>query len=131
MVVLDEFQYLGDGEAGAVEVASELNAVWERPRADRPILIVLAGSAVGTMEALAAGGGPLYGRFTWQHQLQPFGYWHTAEMVPFDDPRDRALDVRDLRWDAPLSRPDRHGAVARGERRAPDARPVGRGPDVG
>lgn len=91
VVVLDEFQYLGDGEAGAVEVASELNAVWERPRADRPILIVLAGSAVGTMEALAAGGGPLYGRFTWQHQLQPFGYWHTAEMVPFPDLLDRAL----------------------------------------
>ncbi len=91
LVVLDEFQYLGDGEAGAVEVASELNAVWERPRADRPILIVLAGSAVGTMEALAAGGGPLYGRFTWQHQLQPFGYWHAAEMAPFESLRDRAL----------------------------------------
>lgn len=97
VVVLDEFQYLGDGEEGALEVASELNAAWERPRPERPLLLVLSGSAVGTIEALAAGGGPLYGRFAWQGRLQPFGYWHTAEMVPFGDGtspesrRDRAL----------------------------------------
>jgi AAA+ ATPase superfamily predicted ATPase len=91
VVVLDEFQYLGDGEEGALEVASELNAVWERPRPERPFLLVLSGSAVGTMEALAAGGGPLYGRFAWQGRLQPFGYWHTAEMAHFPSLRERAL----------------------------------------
>jgi uncharacterized protein len=91
VVVLDEFQYLADDADGVAAVASELNAVWERQRSPRPLLLVLSGSAVGTMEALAAGGGPLYGRFDWQHRLQPFGYWHTAEMVPFDDLRDRAL----------------------------------------
>jgi AAA+ ATPase superfamily predicted ATPase len=91
VVVLDEFQYLGDGEEGALEVASELNAAWERPRSERPFLLVLSGSAVGTMEALAAGGGPLYGRFAWQGRLQPFGYWHTAEMAPFSSLRDRAM----------------------------------------
>ena len=63
VVILDEFQYLGEGEGGAAEVASELNAAWERQRPARPILIVLSGSAIGTMEAIAAGGGPLYGRF--------------------------------------------------------------------
>lgn len=56
-----------------------------------PVLLVLSGSAVRTMEALAAGGGPLYGRFAWQHRLMPFGYWHAADMAPFADPRDRAL----------------------------------------
>ncbi|GIV60349.1 MAG: ATPase AAA [Rhodothermaceae bacterium] len=91
VVVLDEFQYLGDDAGGTLEVASELNAVWERHQSDRPFLLVLSGSAVGTMEALAAGGGPLYGRFDWQHRLQPFGYWHAAEMTPFKDLRDRAL----------------------------------------
>jgi AAA+ ATPase superfamily predicted ATPase len=91
VVVLDEFQYLGDDASGAMEVASELNAVWEGDRAERPFLLVLSGSAVGTMEALASGGGPLYGRFDWQGRLQPFGYWHTAEMAPFEDLRDRAL----------------------------------------
>ena len=91
VVILDEFQYLGDGASGALEVASELNAVWERARPSRSFLLVLAGSAVGTMEALAAGGGPLYGRFDWQHRLQPFGYWHAAEMTPFPALRERAL----------------------------------------
>lgn len=91
VVVLDEFQYLADGEAGVAAVASELNAAWERRRASRPFLLVLSGSAVGTMEALAAGGSPLYGRFAWQHRLLPFDYWHAAELAPFPDPRERAL----------------------------------------
>lgn len=91
VVVLDEFQYLADGAAGIAAVASELNAAWERRRTPGPFLLVLCGSAVGTMEALATGGGPLYGRFAWQHRLRPFGYWHAAEMVPFTGLRNRAL----------------------------------------
>lgn len=91
VVVLDEFQYLGDDASGALEVASELNAVWERSASESPFLLVLSGSAVGTMETLASGGGPLYGRFDWQHRLQPFGYWHAAEMAPFADLEDCAL----------------------------------------
>ena len=91
VVVLDEFQYLGDDQAGAVEVASELNAVWEAPRRERSFLMVLSGSAVGTMGALASGGGPLYGRFQWQGKLRPFGYWHAAELAGVDDLRERAL----------------------------------------
>ena len=91
VVVLDEFQYLGDGGAGAAEVASELNAAWERRRPERPFLMVLSGSTVGTMEALAGGGGPLYGRFSWHGRLRPFGHWHAAEMAPFADLRERAL----------------------------------------
>ena len=91
VVVLDEFQYLGDGDAGAAEVASELNAAWERRRPERPFLLVLSGSTVGTMEALAGGGGPLYGRFSWHGRLCPFGYWHAGKMAPFADLRERAL----------------------------------------
>ena len=91
VVVLDEFQYLGDDDDGALEVASELNAVWEAQRPERSFLLVISGSAVGTMEALASGGGPLYGRFQWQGKLRPFGYWHAAELAAATDPRERAL----------------------------------------
>lgn len=96
VIVLDEFQYLADGEAGVSAVASELNAVWESRALDRatdgnlPLLLVLAGSAVTTMDALAGGGSPLYGRFDWQHTLLPFTYWHAAELAPFTTLRDRA-----------------------------------------
>lgn len=91
VVVLDEFQYLADSESGVAKVASELNAVWEQQRAPRPFLLVLSGSAVTTMESLAGGGAPLYGRFAWRHRLAPFTYWHAAELAAFPALRDRAL----------------------------------------
>jgi len=95
VIVLDEFQYLADGDAGVAAVASELNAVWEqfgnRRGTKLPLLIVLAGSAVTTMETLAAGGAPLYGRFAWHRKLQPFGYWHAAEFTAYPNLRDQAL----------------------------------------
>ncbi len=89
VLILDEFQYLAE-DGDLATVASELNAAWERQRAPRPLLLVLSGSAVSTMEGLAGGGAPLYGRFAWQHKLQPFSYWHATELAPFDDLRDRA-----------------------------------------
>jgi uncharacterized protein len=92
--VLDEFQFLGDGEKGLAEVASELNAAWEHdggPPAGLPLLMALAGSAVATMESLAGGGAPLYGRFAWTHKLGPFDYWHAAQLAPFPSLRERAL----------------------------------------
>jgi hypothetical protein len=55
-VVIDEFQYLADDERTLATVASELNVAWERRRAPRSILLLLAGSVVATMEALAGGG---------------------------------------------------------------------------
>ena len=85
VVVIDEFPYLASDEAGLAEVASELNAVWERRRDDRPMVLALSGSAVATMEALAAGGSPLYGRFDWQGMLQPFDALFTARAAPFPD----------------------------------------------
>ncbi|HZJ09628.1 MAG TPA: ATP-binding protein [Trueperaceae bacterium] len=90
-IVLDEFQYLAEDERGVAAVASELNAAWERPQNTNPVLLVLAGSVVSTMEALARGGAPLYGRFAWQHRLEPFDYWHAAETASFTDLRERAI----------------------------------------
>ena len=65
-ITLDEFQYLGEDEAGLREVGSELNAVWEARRAERPLVLILAGSSLRLLERLNAGGSPLYGRFAWQ-----------------------------------------------------------------
>lgn len=90
VVVLDEFQYLGENPKELNAVASELNAAWEMRRPQRPFVLVLAGSAVRTLEALADGGSPLYGRFAWQCRLRPFNYWYAGELAGYDDLRDRA-----------------------------------------
>jgi uncharacterized protein len=89
VVVIDEFQYLADDERGLAAVASELNAAWERRRTPRSFLLVLAGSVVTTMEALAGGGAPLYGRFHWRHRLEPFDYAHAAQLAAFPSARER------------------------------------------
>lgn len=90
VVTLDEFQYLGENARELKAVASELNAAWETRRPVRPLVFVLAGSAVRTLESLNEGGSPLYGRFSWQCRLRPFNYWHAGELVGYPDPRDRA-----------------------------------------
>ncbi len=89
VVVLDEFQYLGKTPEDLGSIASELNAVWEQRRPNRPFVLILSGSAVKTLEALDGGGAPLYGRFTWKAKLEPFDYGHVAEMAPFTSLRDR------------------------------------------
>lgn len=90
VVTLDEFQYLGESARELNAVASELNAAWEMRRPQRPLVLVLAGSAVRTLEALNEGGSPLYGRFAWQCQLRPFNYWYAGELAGYADARDRA-----------------------------------------
>lgn len=91
VVVLDEFQYFGEDERDLEGVTSELNAAWEGVRGPgRSLLLVLSGSAVRIMEALDAGGAPLYGRLAWKAQLEPFDYRDAASMAPFDRLRDRA-----------------------------------------
>ncbi len=88
--VLDEFQYLGGDSAGIAAVASELNAAWETRRPRRSRLLVLAGSAVRTMEALDDAAAPLHGRFDWKRRIAPFDYWDAGAMVPYPQLEDRA-----------------------------------------
>lgn len=89
VVILDEFQYFGQDEVDLAAVASELNAVWEARRPPRPFVLVLSGSAVGVLEAMAGGAAPLYGRFAWIGKLQPFDYWHSNQLASFAALRDR------------------------------------------
>lgn len=91
VIILDELQYLSEDRQGLGTVASELNAAWEMRRIPRPLLLVLSGSSVRTLEGLARGGSPLYGRFAYQVRLRPFSYWHAGELSGFAALRDRAL----------------------------------------
>lgn len=90
VVVLDEFQYLGENQAGLESVTSELNAAWEQRRDPRAFVLVISGSSVRTLEALDAGSAPLHGRFSWKAKLEAFDYCHAAEMVRLRTLRDRA-----------------------------------------
>jgi uncharacterized protein len=90
VITLDEFQYLGESARDLNAVASELNAAWEMRRPTRPLVLVLAGSAVRTLHSLSEGGSPLYGRFAWQSRLRPFNYWYAGELAGFKSTRDRA-----------------------------------------
>jgi uncharacterized protein len=90
VLALDEFQYLGEDERDLAGVASELNAAWEVRRPARPLVLMLSGSAVRTIESLNSGGAPLYGRFAWQCRLRPFNYWYAGEMAGFAKPSDCA-----------------------------------------
>ncbi len=90
IVVLDEFQYLGDDSRELAGVASELNAAWEQRRPPRALVFVISGSAIRTLEALDAGGAPLHGRFAWKAELRPFSYWYAGQMTAFRSLRDRA-----------------------------------------
>jgi AAA+ ATPase superfamily predicted ATPase len=92
VVVLDEFQYLAEGDEGVREVASELNAVWEsRLQRDEGLLVVLSGSAIRSMEALESGGSPLFGRLDWRRKLEPFDYRDAGRMVDTYDHRNQML----------------------------------------
>lgn len=88
VVVLDEFQYL---MAKDDDIVSHLVAVWDRELRGRPLMLVLCGSEVATMERLEAGDSPLYGRWTWAARLRPFDYYDAAAMVPERDTREAAL----------------------------------------
>lgn len=90
VITLDEFQYLGESARDLNAVASEFNAAWEMRRPARPLVVVLAGLAVRTLESLNEGGSPLYGRFAWQSPLRPFNYWYAGELAGFESARDRA-----------------------------------------
>jgi len=82
--VLDEFQYLLQGEE---DVASQLTAVWDAELSSSPLLLVLCGSEVATMEALQGSDSPLFGRLSWAARLRPFDYLEASMMLPWLDRR--------------------------------------------
>ena len=88
VIVLDEFQYLMGKKDSA---PSSLAATWDLLTTDRPLALVLCGSAVRTMEALQAGDAALHGRFARTITVQPFDYFDAATMLPFATARECAV----------------------------------------
>lgn len=91
VIVLDEFQYLlGESDKRRREVTSQLNAIWDGHVEGRglDLTVVLCGSEIGVMEGLGASG-PLYGRITWRHRLEPFDYFDAAKMLEHVSLRER------------------------------------------
>jgi len=79
MVVLDEVPYLTRSTPG---FASIVQAVWDHlPRGTR-LLLVLTGSAIGTMEAMRGAQGALRGRPTDSIRLDPLDPWNARLFLP-------------------------------------------------
>ena len=63
LVVIDELPFLlGTGAAEVERSLSQIQAALEETRDDSPVKLLLCGSAVTQMQALAAGSSPLHGR---------------------------------------------------------------------
>jgi uncharacterized protein len=90
VIVIDEVQYLAASAMGLAEVASAINATFERVPARRPFVLALSGSAVSTLTGLAAGGAPLYGRLALHLKIDPLGPLDVAAFVPTWSARERA-----------------------------------------
>lgn len=82
--VLDEVQYLARDPRDVSSFASEINAVWEGElRREEPLLLVLSGSAISTLNKLTdEQNAPLHGRIKWHGRIKPFDYHHAARMLP-------------------------------------------------
>jgi AAA+ ATPase superfamily predicted ATPase len=82
-VVLDEVPYLARSTPG---FASIVQAVWDHLPADARLLLVLTGSAVGTMEAMLGPHGALRGRPTDTLRLDPLDPLTARQFLPRLDP---------------------------------------------
>lgn len=78
-LVIDEAPYLARSTPG---FASIVQVVWDRLTPGARLLLILAGSAVGTMEAMIGAGGPLRGRPTVALRLDPLDVWAARAFLP-------------------------------------------------
>lgn len=79
IVVLDEVPYLAKSTPG---FASVVQSIWDQMRQGTKLLLVLTGSAVGTIESMLGAGGPLRGRPTETLRLDPLDPWNARLFLP-------------------------------------------------
>ena len=89
VIVIDEFPYLVEQDSS---LEATLQKIWDRYLREAPVLLVLIGSDVSMMSALAQYDRPLYGRPTLEMIVEPFGPHETAEML--DLPAADAIDAQ-------------------------------------
>ena len=82
-VVLDEVPYLARSTPGFPSI---VQAVWDHLRRPTRLLLVLTGSAVGTIEAMLGGSGALRGRPTDTLHLDPLDLANARRFLPQLDP---------------------------------------------
>jgi AAA+ ATPase superfamily predicted ATPase len=80
LVVIDEAPYLEESTPG---FASLVQATWDAIAVggQSRLMLVLTGSAIATMDALASGRGPLYGRTTQRLRVRPVDIVDAGEFV--------------------------------------------------
>src|SRR5690606_29157963 len=74
-LVIDEMQYLVMQDQS---IPSQIQAWWDTSGIRSKACLILCGSHIGMMEALAGASQPLYGRFTLRQRLKPMTYDETA-----------------------------------------------------
>jgi hypothetical protein len=79
VVVLDEVPYLARSTPG---FSSIVQAVWDHLAPRTKLLLVLTGSALGVIEAMLGGTGPLRGRPTDSLRLDPLDPWAARGFLP-------------------------------------------------
>ena len=81
VIVIDEFPYL---IAKNPAIPSIFQKCWDEVFSAAPVMLVLSGSSVSTMETEVLGiKSPLYGRRTGQWQVQPLAFPYIGQFVPY------------------------------------------------
>ncbi len=83
LVICDEVPYLSQSTPGFPSI---VQSVWDHVARGTRLMLVLTGSAIGTIESLLGPGGSLRGRPTVGLRLDPFGLIEARAFLPSLDP---------------------------------------------
>lgn len=79
VLIMDEFSYAAESDPS---LPSNLQAAWDHHFKQRNLILVLAGSHIGTMVNQMSYNAPLYGRFTAQLPVDPLPFGALVDFLP-------------------------------------------------